>query len=38
LVRSFITSKDGMDQKSDTDTSFDEVYSGNEITVKWGKV
>jgi len=27
-----------MDQKSDTDTSFDEVYSGNEITVKWGKV
>ena len=38
LVRSFITSKDGMDQKSDTDTSFDEVYSGSEITVKWGKV
>jgi len=38
LVKTFITSKDGMDQKSDTDTSFDEVYEGNEITIKWGKV
>jgi len=38
LVRVFITSKDGMDQKSATDTSFDEVYDGSEITIKWGKV
>lgn len=38
LVRNFITSKDGMDQKSITDTSFDEIYDGNEITIKWGKV
>lgn len=38
LVRSFITSKDGMDQKSETDTSFDEIYEGSEITIKWGKV
>lgn len=38
LVRTFITSKDGMDQKSATDTSFDEVFDGNEITLKWGKV
>ena len=38
LVRTFITSKDGMDQKSATDTSFDEVYDNTEITLKWGKV
>ena len=38
LVKVFITSKDGMDQKSATDTSFDEVYDGSEITIKWGKV
>lgn len=38
LVKSFITSKDGMDQKSATDTSFDEVYDSSEITIKWGKV
>ncbi|MDB9983379.1 hypothetical protein OAD54_01385 [Candidatus Pelagibacter sp.] len=38
LVRNFISSKDGMDQKSGTDTSFDEIYDGNEITIKWGKV
>ena len=38
LVNTFITSKDGMDQKSDTDTSFDEIYEGGEITLKWGKV
>jgi hypothetical protein len=38
LVKPFITSKDGMDQKSATDTSFDEVYDGSEITIKWGKV
>lgn len=38
LVKTFITSKDSMDQKSATDTSFDEVYDGSEITIKWGKV
>jgi len=38
LVNSFITSKDGMDQKSATDTSFDEVYDGSEIAVNWGKI
>ena len=38
MVRPFITSKDGMDQKSATDTSFDEVYDNSEITIKWGKV
>ena len=38
LVNSFITSKDGMDQKSDTDTSFNQVYDTSEITIKWGKV
>lgn len=38
LVKPFITSKDGMDQKSSTDTSFDEVYDDSEITIKWGKV
>ena len=38
LVNNFITSKDGMDQKSDTDTSFDEVYDGSEITMNWGKI
>ena len=38
LVKTFMTSKDGMDQRSATDTSFDEVYDGSEITIKWGKV
>lgn len=38
MVRPFITSKDGMDQRSATDTSFDEVYDNTEITLKWGKV
>tara|TARA_R110000744_G_scaffold355_1_gene1255 strand:+ start:2418 stop:2978 length:561 start_codon:yes stop_codon:yes gene_type:complete len=38
MVRTFITSKNGMDQKSLTDTSFDEIYDNAEITVKWGKV
>ena len=38
MVKPFISSKDGMDQKSATDTSFDEVYEDNEITLKWGKV
>lgn len=38
MVRSFITSKAGMDQKSSSDTSFDEIYDSNQTTVKWGKV
>jgi len=38
MTRSFVSSKDGMDQRSTTDTSFDEIYDGSEITVKWGKV
>jgi len=38
MVRSFITSKAGMDQKSSTDTSFDEIFKNNEISIKWGKI
>lgn len=38
MVNPFIASKDGMDQRSTSDTSFDEIYSNNEITVNWGKV
>jgi len=38
MVNTVITSKDGMDQLSDTDTSFDEIYENGEITIKWGKV
>lgn len=38
MVKTFISSKDGMDQKSTTDTSFDEVYEDSEIMMKWGKV
>jgi hypothetical protein len=38
MVRSFMTSKSGMDQKSATDTSFDEVYENKEVSLKWGKV
>jgi hypothetical protein len=37
MVKPFITSKDGMDQRSSTDTSFDLIYSGSEIKIKWGK-
>jgi hypothetical protein len=34
----YIASKDGMDQVSSTDTSFDEIYSGSKpINMKWGK-
>lgn len=34
----FITSRSGMDQRSETDTSFDEIYEGSEeIDLKWGK-
>ena len=38
MVRSFITSKAGMDQKSATDTSFDSIFKNNQISVKWGKI
>ena len=38
LVKNFISSKDGMDQKSLIDTSFDQIYDGSEITIRWGKV
>jgi hypothetical protein len=38
LVRNFISSKNGMDQKSTTDTSFDQIYDGSEVTLRWGKV
>jgi len=37
MVRSFVTSKAGMDQKSAIDTSFDEIYDNKNTTVKWGK-
>lgn len=37
-VNLFMVSRDGMDQKSTTDTSFDEIFGDREITLKWGKV
>jgi hypothetical protein len=34
----YVVSKDGMDQVSDTDTSFDDIYSsGKSATLLWGK-
>jgi len=38
MVRSFMSSKAGMDQRSGSDTSFDEIFDDKTITVKWGKV
>lgn len=38
MVNSFMTSRDGMDQKSSTDTSFDQIYESSAIEVKWGKI
>lgn len=38
MVNSFITSKDGMNQVSETDTSFDNVYVDSALNLKWGKV
>jgi len=38
MVNSFMTSRDGMDQKSSVDTSFDQVYESSAIEVKWGKI
>jgi len=37
-IAGYIVSKDGMDQISSTDTSFDDVYVGGQsINLKWGK-
>jgi len=38
MVRSFMTSKNGMEQVNSSDTSFVEIFENKEITVKWGKV
>jgi len=38
MVNTFITSKDGMDQRNINDTSFDEIYTDNEVSLKWGKI
>jgi len=38
MINSYITSRDGMDQKSLTDTSFDQIYENSAIEVKWGKI
>lgn len=39
LLGAYIVSRDGMDQVSQTDTSFDDVYAGGKaISLKWGKV
>jgi hypothetical protein len=38
MINSFVTSRDGMDQKSSTDTSFDQIYENSAIEVKWGKI
>lgn len=37
-VNSFLTSRDGMDQVSSTDTSFDSIYTDSALEIKWGKV
>jgi hypothetical protein len=37
FVNVFMVSKDGMDQKSATDTSFDSIFEDSELTLKWGK-
>lgn len=38
MVNSFVTSRDGMDQFSLVDTSFDQIYENSAIEVKWGKL
>ena len=38
MINSFVTSRDGMDQRSSTDTSFDQIYESSSIEVKWGKI
>jgi hypothetical protein len=38
-IGGYIVSRDGMDQISTTDTSFDEVYIGGKtVNLKWGKI
>ena len=37
-INSIMVSKDGMDQLSLIDTSYDKIYDDNEIQLKWGKV
>jgi hypothetical protein len=37
-VNGFLTSRDGMDQVSSTDTSFDSIYTDSALEIKWGKV
>lgn len=37
-INNFISSKDGMDQRSATDTSFDDIFKDNEVKIKWGKI
>jgi len=37
-INASYTSKDGMDQRISTDTSFDTIFKNKEITLKWGKV
>lgn len=36
-VNSIMVSRDGMDQRNDTDTSFDQIYNDHTIKVEWGK-
>jgi hypothetical protein len=38
MVRSLITSKNGMDQRSSSDTSFDAIFKNKSVSVKWGKI
>lgn len=38
MVNSFVTSRDGMDQFSSADTSFDQIYENSAIEIKWGKL
>lgn len=37
-IKLFMVSKDGMDQKSASDTSFDKIYEDNETHLAWGKI
>jgi len=37
-VNNFVVSRNGMDQKSITDTSFDDIFDDNNVNIKWGKV
>lgn len=38
IINSFIASKDGMAQKSSSDTSFDKIYGDAVIRLRWGKI